>query len=106
MPGANCSILGCSTSRRKVGVAIFRVTAGKDEYNTNWRNKVIDIVTKYREIDKPLRDRIEKKNIYICERHYEDKFILISKYMNTLINTTNKIKNKNRIKSKNKDDFY
>ena len=39
MPGSNCFIFGCNVSRNKVGIAIFKVAAGKDEYSVNWRSK-------------------------------------------------------------------
>ena len=35
MVGANCSIFGCSSSRRKSGVAIFQVPQGDDEWSSN-----------------------------------------------------------------------
>ena len=37
MVGANCSILGCSISTRKSGVAIFKVPLGDDEWSSNLR---------------------------------------------------------------------
>jgi len=38
MPGANCSIFGCSTSIKTKGIAIFRVPTGNDDT----RDRVID----------------------------------------------------------------
>ena len=58
MVGANCSIFGCSSSRKKSGVAIFKVPQGDDEWSSNWRKSV---VPKDRVIDKALRERIMKK---------------------------------------------
>ena len=76
MVGANCSIFGCSSSRRKSGVAIFKVPQGDDEWSSNWRKSIISVVTKDRVIDKALRERIMKKNIFVCEKHYsEDQLI-------------------------------
>ena len=40
MVGANCSIFGCSNSRRKSGVAIFKVPQGDDEWSSNWRKGI------------------------------------------------------------------
>ena len=79
MPGANCSIYDCSISRRNPGVAIFRVTRGKDEYNTEWRKKLVNIITKDRVIDPGLKAQIEKQNLYICEKHFSVELINSSK---------------------------
>ena len=64
MVGANCSIFGCSSSRRKSSVAIFKVPQGGDEWISNWRKSIISVVTKDRVIDKASRDRIMKKKIF------------------------------------------
>ena len=76
MVGDNCSIFGCSNSRRKSGVAIFKIPQGDDERSSNWRKCIISVVTKDHVIDKALRERIMKKNIFVCENHYpEDQLI-------------------------------
>ena len=72
MPGANCSIFGCNVSRNKVGIAIFKVAAGKDDYSANWRSKLVDIITKNRVIDTQLRKQIENRKLHICERHFTE----------------------------------
>ena len=72
MPGANCSIFGCNVSRNKVGIAIFKVAAGKDDYSANWRSKLVDIITKNRVIDSQLRKQIENRKLHICERHFTE----------------------------------
>ena len=41
MVGANSFIFGCSCSRRKYGVAIFKSTEGDDEWTSNWRKSII-----------------------------------------------------------------
>ena len=48
MPGANCSVFGCTTSRYRSGIAIFNVSKGDDDYNTSWRAKLENFVTKDR----------------------------------------------------------
>ena len=70
MPGANCSIYGCKTSRKDKGIAIFRVPTGEDEFSTKWRDEIVNIITKDRVIDKNLRRQIDTKNLYTCELHY------------------------------------
>ena len=52
MVGANCSSFGCSSSRRKSGVAIFKVPQGDDEWSSNWKKSIISVVPKDRLIDK------------------------------------------------------
>ena len=64
MVGANCLIFGCSSSRRKSGVATFKVAQGDDVWSSNWRKSIISVVTKNRVIDKALRERIMKKNFF------------------------------------------
>ena len=65
MVGANCSILGCSSSKRKSGVAIFKVPQGVDQWSSDWRKNIISVAAKDRVIDKALRERITKKNIFV-----------------------------------------
>ena len=65
MPGSNCSIFGCPISRKTVGLAIIRVTQRADEYNSKWRDKLVNIITRDRVIDQSLKKQIEKKNLYL-----------------------------------------
>ena len=80
MVGANCSIFGCSGSRRKSGVAIFKIPRGDDEWSSNWRKSIISLVTKDRVIDKALKERIVKKNIFVYERHYSGNQLIRCMY--------------------------
>ena len=68
MPGANCSIFGCSTSRKTLGIAIFRVPTGNDEWSTKWRNKIV--------VDKDLKRQIESRTLHTCELHYTEDMII------------------------------
>ena len=61
MTGANYSIFGCSSSRRKSGVVIFKVPQEVDEKSSNWRKSIIRVATKDRVVDKALMQRIIKK---------------------------------------------
>ena len=76
MPGANCSIYGCSTSRRHKGVSIFKIPASNDSFNTSWRKNLIAIILKDRIQDINLKTQIESKNLFICEKHYLPEMIL------------------------------
>ena len=43
MPGANCSIFGCGTSRRNKGVSLFKIPSTDDDFNKEWRKKSVTI---------------------------------------------------------------
>ena len=47
--GANCSIYGCSTSRKNKDVGIFRLPAVKDDLSKKWREELLNVI---------LRDRV------------------------------------------------
>ena len=70
MPGAYCSIPGCTTSRRSKGVAIFRIPTKDDDYSVNWRNKLVRIITEIREMNESLQRQIDRRTLHICELHY------------------------------------
>ena len=72
MIGANCSIFVCSSSTSKSGIAIFKVPQRDHEWSSDWRKSIINVVTIDRVTDKALRERILKKNIFVCERHYSE----------------------------------
>ena len=77
MPGDNCSIYGCSVSRRSQykGIPLFKVPSGEGEFETSWRQKLIAVITKDRVIDGPLKARINNKKLFICQRHFaEDQY--------------------------------
>ena len=61
MIGANRSIFGCSSSRRKPDVYIFNVPQGDHEWSSKRKESIICAVTKDRVVDKTLRGRIMKK---------------------------------------------
>ena len=51
MPGANCAIVNCSSSRKDKGVGIFKVPTGKDDESEKWRAEMLNIITKDRVVD-------------------------------------------------------
>ncbi len=81
MPGANCSIYGCGTSRKHAGIGIFRIPTKVDELSTKTRDAWVRLVTRDREIDTSLRNQIEQRTIRICERHFEKDLIEICKFI-------------------------
>ena len=70
MPGANCSIFGCIKSRTTKELAIFGISKKDDEWHRDGREKLVNIITKDREIDADLRGQIERKSLHICELHF------------------------------------
>ena len=70
MPGENCAIFGCPTSRRHASISIFKVPLPNNEVNKKWGSELINIITKDRQVDALLRKRIESSKIFICERHF------------------------------------
>lgn len=83
MPGANCSIFGCSVSRRKKhkGISLFAIapSSGLDPTKAEWKKKLISIITRDRVIDKELRRQIKEGKLHICERHFNPDDIEVSK---------------------------
>ena len=81
MPGANCSIFGCGSSRRNKGISIFKIPTRKDKLNEDWRSKLVGQILKDREVDDNLRRQIASDTLHICERHFEKECIEICKYI-------------------------
>ncbi|XP_065068883.1 uncharacterized protein LOC135694124 [Rhopilema esculentum] len=75
MPGANCSIYGCGSNRRHKGLSIFKVPGSNVKEHEDWRAKLLGKILKDREIDEPLKQRIESGSIYICEKHFTEDCI-------------------------------
>ena len=63
MPGSKYVIIGCNISR-KHELALFQIPAKDDEYNTVWRNSIIDAGLKEQIED----DRFTFVNV-IIQRH-------------------------------------
>jgi hypothetical protein len=80
MPGANCSIYGCGTSRKHAGISIFRNPAKDDDLSTKTREAWVRLVTRDREIDSSLQKQIDQRTIHICERHFEKNLIETCKF--------------------------
>ena len=76
MPGENCSIFNCHSSRAAPGISFFRVPTKDDEYSTNWRNNIIAVITRDRVIDGNLKRQIKSRTFHTCELHYpQEKMI-------------------------------
>ena len=87
MPGANCSIQSCFSSRYGKDLAIFGLPKGTDDYSMKWRTDLVHIITKDRVIDKQLRKQMENKTLHVCELHFEEHKIRRRKYIKNYHNT-------------------
>ena len=85
MPGANCSIRGCSSSRRSKGIIIFNIPPKnlklKDAEQEKQRNDMINIITRDREIDSDLRRQINEDRLHICEKHFQPDEMYYCKFI-------------------------
>ena len=81
MPGANCSIFGCSVSQKPKyqGISIFEIPLSSEKNKESWRKALLHIVTRDRVVDASFRKQIEG-NVYICERHFAPEDIEIRKF--------------------------
>lgn len=70
MPGTNCSTFGCTKLRTTKGSAIFRIPKKGDEWDRDWKEKLVSIFIKDKEIDTDLRGQIEGKSLDIYELHF------------------------------------
>ena len=80
MPGNNCAIPGCSTSRAAPGVALLGMPKDDDGYNLNWRKNIVNMITKARVVDASLKRQIERKSLHFCEKHYPEEKLIQCKY--------------------------
>ena len=80
MPGANCSIKGCSISRRTKGISIFKIPKASNVTQEKWRNELVNVITRDREIDQDLRRQIKEDRLHICEKHFNTDDMYPCKY--------------------------
>ena len=79
MPGANCSIFGCSSSRRNSNIGIFKLPTPKDEFHKKWREQLLAVVTRDRIMDASLKSQIKRDKIHICEKHFTEDQLYVCK---------------------------
>ena len=75
MPGDNCSVFGCGTSRRTKGVGIWKLTNTKDVDHKKWRQDWLREITKTREVDCDFKRQEENDNVFTCEKHFHPEDI-------------------------------
>ena len=75
LQGGNiCCIKDChTTSRRNKGVSLFKPTNLKNDYHIEWRRKINQIILRHRTPDKKYRELVEKRRIFVCEKHYTNE---------------------------------
>ena len=81
MPGANCSVFGCGTSRRDKGISLFKLPAAKDKFTSKWRDELLSKITRDRVLDADFRRQIKEDRPHICERHFEKDKLYICKLL-------------------------
>lgn len=80
MPGDNCSVFGCGSSRRTKNIGIFKLPLAKDEAHRKWRHVWLEEIKKTREMNQDFRQLIERDRIHTCEKHFAPEDIEICKY--------------------------
>ena len=65
MPGANCAVFGCPTSRKHQITIIKLPTANNEEYR-KWRNDILNIITSDREMTPKFKEQIANDKVFIC----------------------------------------
>ena len=85
MPGRNCAFPQCTSSQyhKHAGIKFFQITTRNSEYYDykGCRERIVNVLSKYRVIDKYERQRIAEGKYFICDRHYSDEDIeYTSKY--------------------------
>ena len=81
MPGANCAVFGCGTCRNEKDVGIFTLSnPNKDDFYRKWNRDMLNIITKDRIITPGFKSRIEKNNVFKCEKHFDSDQIYFCEY--------------------------
>ena len=77
MPGANCVFPGCFVSRtpKYENISMFKLPNRSGEFYVKWKKEILNIITKYRVVDKCFKKQIESGNIHVCERHFSKEDI-------------------------------
>ena len=87
MPGANCSIYGCSSNRiHSAEISIFSPPNADDELSIKTRKEWVNKITRNRHVDKDLQRQIDKGTLHVCEKHFEDNCIEKRKCLSFFLN--------------------
>ena len=80
MPGANCSVIQCGSSRRTKGISLFKLPSPKTEALKTWRKELLIIITRDRVVDKDFQKQIDNDTVHICSRHFTEEQFYVCKY--------------------------
>ena len=83
MTRSNCSIVGCNTTRKHKDIGQLRCPDPK-KY-PQWNKEFLSVVTKDRVVDDKFKKQIEKNNVYVCQRHFNDEDLWHCKVFVTFI---------------------
>ena len=64
MPGDNCSVFGCVTCRRTMGIEIWKLLAARNEARRKWRKDWLNEFIKYRVADIDFQRHIENEKVF------------------------------------------
>ena len=72
MPGRNCFFPNCTVSRtaKHENVGIFKIPMRNDDFHTEWRTNMINVMSRYREFGKDLKARAAAGRLFVCEKHF------------------------------------
>lgn len=79
MPGDNCAVFGCGSSRRTKGIGIWKLPAPRNDEYKKWREDWLNELTKTRQIDENFESQIGSDRVYTCERHFRQEDVEICK---------------------------
>ena len=77
MPGENCCVVNCGTSRRTKGVGIFKLPSV--ESNNEWCKRWLAEILKTRVADRDFKRMIDNGRVFTCERHFRPEDLEICK---------------------------
>ena len=80
MPGSNCVIVNCGTSRYQKEISLLKLPTLKDEFHKKWQRDMLNIITRDRETNANLNRQIENDTVYICEKHFSEEQIYICEF--------------------------
>ena len=71
MTGTNCAIYGCGACRsRKCKALSIKVPSAVDDFTNKWRSDILNVITRDRGVDLPLKKQIEENLVYVCKQHF------------------------------------
>ena len=63
MPEKNCVL----QTPQHAGIKLFRISTREDKFYSKWRKDMVNVINRYRVIDRQLNERVLAGKVYICE---------------------------------------